>query len=285
MDYGGSLFDSVDHSARSTRSVSVGSPVLFSKLLQQSAQRTVAAKDACALICASWCDDHRVAPLRSSGVWLDHDGGEGVTACAKLPMLLKGLAYVAVATYSHTPSLPKYRVWLPLDRYVTPDEYKAVWSVVYALVGGRKAGFDQTPSSATSLFYLPCRPKAGDGFFTPGSGAALPVDAYLDRYRRLRAVQDRLAAERALCHPAPKATPQQVEDALRCIDPNDREVWFRVACALAHEFGEAGRPLWDWWAQASPKYDRHDQEKTWRSIRGRQSKRPITIATIFWLAK
>jgi hypothetical protein len=74
----------------------------------------------------------------------------------------------------------------------------------------------------------------------------------------------------------------EVMDALNSIDATDRDVWFKVGAALQDEFGEAGRRIWDWWAQQSDKFDAADQEKNWRSFTPGKG---ITIRTVFKMAQ
>ncbi|MFM0063027.1 phage/plasmid primase, P4 family [Paraburkholderia aspalathi] len=76
---------------------------------------------------------------------------------------------------------------------------------------------------------------------------------------------------------------ERVASALKAIPADDRETWLKVGAALEEDFGEDGRELWDEWAQASPKYDVSDQERTWNGFTSRPG--GVTIATIFHLAK
>ena len=107
------------------------------------------------------------------------------------------------------------------------------------------------------------------------------------RWHALEAVQERLHQERRTLRATRNraATVAQVEVALNNVPADDRNTWFRVGCALCHEFGEDGRLLWDAWSQGSPKYNRADQDKTWRSIRSKRLSKPITLGTVFALAK
>jgi hypothetical protein len=105
------------------------------------------------------------------------------------------------------------------------------------------------------------------------------------RSHALEAVQERLQQERALRSRHHKATAADIEAALKNVLADSRNTWFRVGCALWHEFGEDGRLLWDAWSQGSAKFNRADQDKTWRSIRSKRVPKPITIGTVFALAK
>jgi len=88
--------------------------------------------------------------------------------------------YLIHTTWRHTPSAPRYRLILPLDRPVTPNEYKKLaWAVMNRLEGSR---FDETtaqperfmwgPSTESPANYLWAHHNAGQPY--------LPVDAWLD---------------------------------------------------------------------------------------------------------
>ena len=169
---------------------------------------------------------------------------------------------------------------------VTPSNYKAVWRTLYSDLKAKGAvGIDTAPSSAISLFYLPCVSRSGESVWIDHGGELLHPDPLVRRWHALETVQERLQQERALRPMLNKASVAEVEAALKKVSADDRTTWFRVGCALWHEFGEEGRLLWDLWSQGSAKYNRADQDKTWRSIRSKRVTRPITIGTLFALAR
>jgi hypothetical protein len=225
--------------------------------------------------------------MGASGVWFDVDGKEGILAPERWPELLPATRFVVVNTFSHTAALPKYRVWIPLTRMVIPADYKSVWRTLYSEVTAKGAvGIDPAPSSAISLFYLPCVSPSGESVWIDHGGETLDPDPLVRRWHALEAVRERLDQERALLRPMRKQTSvAEVEAALKKVPTDDRNTWFRVGCALWQEFGEQGRLLWDMWSQGSPKYNRADQDKTWRSIRSKRVLKPITLGTVFALAK
>jgi hypothetical protein len=202
------------------------------------------------------------------------------------PELLPATRFVVVNTYSYTAALPKYRVWIPLTRMVTPSDYKSVWRTLYSEVIAKGAvGIDKAPSSAISLFYLPCVSHCGESVWIDHGGEILDPDPLVRRWHALESVQERLDQERALRPMQKQTSVAEVETALKKVSADDRNTWFRVGCALWHEFGEQGRLLWDTWSQGSSKYDRADQDKTGRSIRSKRVLKPITLGTVFALAK
>jgi hypothetical protein len=276
-----------EHSSRPCDHVH-GTADEFARWLHGLAQETVPSKESRPLVCASYINGQRLAGgavFGASGLWLDHDCDGGITPPDALATLLP-FRHVAVNTFNHTSAVPRYRVWIPCRRWLNADEYKMAWRALYADLTGRgAAGFDRSPSSAASIFYLPSKSKDGLSVWHDHSGDLLDVDALIARWRRIEAIQDRISAERAMLRPPSKATAAGVRTALKRISADERDTWFRVGCALWHEFGEDGRMLWDAWSQRSAKFNRADQDKTWRSIRKGRTNRPITIATIFKMAK
>lgn len=75
----------------------------------------------------------------------------------------------------------------------------------------------------------------------------------------------------------------RVAAALRHIPAEDYETWWRVGLALWRGLGEAGRPLWDGWAQTSDRYDERAQAYQWRYFGRRQG--PISLGTLFHMAR
>jgi hypothetical protein len=285
--YGGSIFAATERSSLPCDHVHATADE-FARWLYELAQETVPPKESRPLVCASYINGRRLAGgavVGSSGLWLDHDGKDGITWPEALATLLP-FRHIAVNTFNHTAAMPKYRVWIPSRRWLTADEYKMAWRALFADLTGRgAAGFDRTPSSAASIFYLPSRSRDGLSIWHDHGGDLLDVDSLIARWRRIEAVQDRIYAERAMLRPPSKATATSVSTALERISPDERDTWFRVGCALWHEFGEDGRAQWDEWSRRSAKFNHADQGKTWRSIRSGRVNRPITIATILKKAK
>jgi uncharacterized protein (DUF927 family) len=92
---------------------------------------------------------------------------------------------------------------------------------------------------------------------------------------------------------APAYTEAEVyhlRSALAAVPSDDREIWLRCGMALHWLAGKgwpegACRGLWDGWSQSSEKFDEADQEKAWRSFVRPYDGPPVTIATVFAMAK
>ena len=227
----------------------MATPDEFILLLKALAGRRLDNKADSALLCASFINGGRRSyddVVGASGIWFDVDGKEGILPPECWPELLPKTRLVVVNTFSHTAVLPKYRVWIPLARMVTPSNYKAVWRTLYSDLKAKGAvGIDTAPSSAIGLFYLPCVSRSGESVWIDLGGTLLDPGPLVRRWHALESVQERLDQERALRPMRNKASVAEVGAALKKVSADNRNTWFRVGCALFHEFGEEGRLLWD----------------------------------------
>jgi hypothetical protein len=112
------------------------------------------------------------------------------------------------------------------------------------------------------------------------------VEASGKRYSRAEILAAFPKVEREQKRPQAEWKPQKDEDhrireALDRINADDRYVWIQIGMALKDEYGEGGRGLWDDWSRRSKKFEKSDQEKTWRSLK----RNGIGIGTLFHLAQ
>jgi putative DNA primase/helicase len=82
------------------------------------------------------------------------------------------------------------------------------------------------------------------------------------------------------------AEEQRVRDALTFIPADDRDVWLRVGMALHWSGWKTAREIWNAWSQTCPdKFDSADQPKVWNSFGQPRNGDPVTLATLFHLAR
>lgn len=115
-------------------------------------------------------------------------------------LILGGTAYAVYSTHSHRPARPKYRLIVPADRPMSPDEYAAVSRKLAEQVG--MTYFDKTTFQVHRLMYLPSCSKDAEPVLEVCEGEPLAVDAVLAEYEDW---QDVMAWPR---HPEDKAGPQ-----------------------------------------------------------------------------
>lgn len=116
-------------------------------------------------------------------ITLDADN-PGEDFIVDLDMELGGMEYVLYSTHSHTADNPRYRVIIPVDRPMTPDEYQAVSRRIADNIGIEF--FDPSTHQAERLMYWPSHPKDVDYVYQHSEGSLVSVDTYLSTYRDWR---------------------------------------------------------------------------------------------------
>lgn len=61
---------------------------------------------------------------------------------------------------------------------------------------------------------------------------------------------------------------QTALDALRYVDPHDRDTWIRMGMAVKAGLGEEGFTPWDEWSQQAESYNPRDARSAWNSFKG-----------------
>lgn len=116
-------------------------------------------------------------------ITLDADN-PGEDFIVDLDMELGGMEYVLYSTHSHTAENPRYRVIIPVDRPMTPDEYQAVSRRIADNIGIEF--FDPSTHQAERLMYWPSHPKDVEYVYQHSEGSLVSVDTYLSTYRDWR---------------------------------------------------------------------------------------------------
>jgi len=116
-------------------------------------------------------------------ITLDADN-PGEDFIVDLDMELGGMEYVLYSTHSHTDANPRYRVIIPVDRAMQPDEYQAVSRRLADNIGIEF--FDPSTHQAERLMYWPSHPKDVEYVYQHSEGSLVSVDTYLSTYRDWR---------------------------------------------------------------------------------------------------
>ena len=118
--------------------------------------------------------------------------------------LLWDCAAVLHSTHKHSRQTPRYRLIVPLDREVTPDEYVAIARKFAASINIEY--FDPTTFDTNRLMFWPSVAKDGEYLFEEQEGEPLCADSVLSQYRDWhdvsewafsQKVAERIHAERA----------------------------------------------------------------------------------------
>lgn len=103
---------------------------------------------------------------------------------SNLDLELGDIEYVLYSTHSHTPDNPRYRIIIPTDRVMSPDEYQAVSRRIADDIGIES--FDSSTHQAERLMYWPSCPKDVKYVYQHNEGKLISVDTYLSTYRDWR---------------------------------------------------------------------------------------------------
>lgn len=144
-------------------------------------------------------------------ITLDADHADGGFIFAA-ELVLGGCAYMIYSTHSHRPEKQKYRLIVPGDRAMSPDEYAAVSRKLAEQIG--MDYFDKTTFDVHRLMYLPSCSKDAEPVMEVYDGKPLNIDDLLAEYEDW---QDPLQWPR---HAGDKA---QRQSAKRMEDPNTKQ--------------------------------------------------------------
>lgn len=97
-----------------------------------------------------------------------------------LDLVLDVYEYVLYSTHSHTTKTPRYRIIIPTDRPMLPDEFQAVSRRMAESIGIES--FDPSTHQPERLMYWPSHPKDVEYVFQHHTGSLLPVDDILATY-------------------------------------------------------------------------------------------------------
>lgn len=94
--------------------------------------------------------------------------------------LTVGYTCAVYSTHKHRPEAPRYRLIIPLDRDVSPDEYEAIARRVALDIGIDY--FDDTTYQPSRLMYWPSYSRDGEYLFDHVEGEFLSADEVLKQY-------------------------------------------------------------------------------------------------------
>lgn len=112
-------------------------------------------------------------------ITLDIDYGSNATWDIICKML-NGIAIAMYSTHKHSPTSPRYRVLIPIDKPVSAEQYEAIARKVADKIGIEI--FDDTTYQPTRLMFWPSTAKDGEYVFKFQDGQALRSEEILDEY-------------------------------------------------------------------------------------------------------
>lgn len=243
---------------------------------------------------------HNPNVLAINGVEGDYDGGRMSIGDAAKRLREAGVATLLYTSPSHRPDVPRWRVLCPTSRPLPPAEREQLIARVNGVLGGVLAGESFILSQSYYYGQAEIAEDKKTGERWPGypvetrlveglaSDLADGLDAgALDKDGKPWGLPDEPDSDDDEMPTEPDV--ERITRSLAVIPASAMEGyhdWLKVGLAIHHEFGGSaeGKALWDEASQRCNGYDADELADTWESF-GRYSGRPVTIGTIYHLAK
>lgn len=191
--------------------------------------------------------------------------------------LIADYEWIAASSHGHDPvhGIIKYRIVMPPDRDILPDEYPFILIALNSRLGGV---LDQNAFQWSQPFYLPsCPPQnAGNKFFTHNIGSPLPVDRFVQLGRAIaRKTQksgpvSKLGAALAgglSTRPETLENIERLKSALDALDPDmERNEWRNAVWSVAAHQWASGHDKAREWSARGRLWDEKEFEKVWNSF-------------------
>ena len=229
-----------------------------------------------------------------TGIVLDFDNKDGDFVSIESvtdKLYAKRLIYFWYTTWSHTATLPRWRLIIPFSHPLPKEQYKAVYRKVLVLLDN-PPGLDPAGETIAQMWYPPFR-CAGQPFQAQARREGyllnpLGIDNMLSPLQRAEyeASQKPRNEKRAFLQEANALEDPEIRELLQFINADDYHDWVKVGMTLHHHFGGTlqGFSLWNDWSRRSAKYKGdHDLLIHWKTFERAQN--PVTIGTLIYLAQ
>lgn len=229
-----------------------------------------------------------------TGIVLDFDNKDGDFVSIESvtdKLYARRLIYFWYTTWSHTASLPRWRLIIPFSHPLPKEQYKAVYGKILVLLGN-PPGLDPAGESVAHIWYPPFR-CAGQPFQAQARREGfllnpLGIDDILSPLQRSQyeASQKPRNEKKAVLQEAEELDDREICELLQFIGADDYHDWVKVGMTLHHHFGGTtqGFSLWNDWSRRSSKYKGDaDLHAHWRTFERQHN--PVTIGTLIYLAQ
>jgi hypothetical protein len=229
-----------------------------------------------------------------TGIVLDFDNKDGDFVSIESvtdKLYAKRLIYWWYTTWSHTSSLPRWRLIIPFSQPLPKEHWLDVYRKMIVFLGS-PPGIDPACQTVSHMWYPPFRCKVQpfqaqdrrEGYlFNP-----LGADHLLSPLQRAEyeASQKPRNEKRAFLEEANVIDDREISELLQFIGADDYHDWVKVGMTLHHHFGGTmqGFSLWNEWSRRSSKYKGDaDLHAHWRTFERAQN--PVTLGTLIYLAQ
>lgn len=216
---------------------------------------------------------------------LDYDNLPAGTSLDDVELALSlGLdcAFAAYTTFRHTPDAPRFRVFVPLSRAVSPAEYGKVVEQIRDAID--LEGLDDCSYKVNQIMFLASHRHGVTPWKMSQGGQPWAVpDVVAGIVTGGAAVDPTDDLEMAISAQPLDLTADQVNTILDNYpaDVLGYDEWLRVGMAIWHQYSgsDEGFRLWDSWsAQDGERYKKHQMRTKWRSFTAHS--KPVTMASL-----
>ena len=229
-----------------------------------------------------------------TGIVLDFDNKDGdfvEIESVTDKLYAKRLIYFWYTTYSHTATLPRWRLIIPFSQPLPVAQWKPVYQKMVILLDS-PPGIDPACESIAQMWYPPFRAK-GHSFQAHARREGfllnpLHIDEMLSSVQQAEYAASHLPKQQSLSvlKEAHEIDAREIRECLQYIGADHYDDWIKVGMTLHHHFGGnmQGFSLWNDWSFRSSKYKgENDLLSHWQTF-GRQGN-PRTISTLIYLAQ
>ena len=229
-----------------------------------------------------------------TGIVLDFDNKDGDFVSIESvtdKLYARRLIYFWYTTWSHTASLPRWRLIIPFSQPLPKEQWVDVYKKMIVFLGN-PPGIDPMGESVAHMWYPPFRcagqpfqaqarregylfnPLGADNLLSPLQRAEYEASKRPKKETRTFLEEANVIDDREIC------------ELLQFIGADDYHDWVKVGMTLHHHFGGTtqGFSLWNEWSRRSAKYKGDaDLHAHWRTFERQHN--PVTIGTLIYLAQ
>jgi hypothetical protein len=188
-------------------------------------------------------------------------------------------AFAAYTTFRHTPEAPRFRVFIPLSRAVSPTEYGSVVDQIRNAIGIE--GLDNCSYTVNQIMFLASHKHGVVPWRLTQGGSPWQVPDTIQG----QIVQGIARNDADDLDIAVASQPLDIsDDSMMTLleqypaEGLDYDQWLKVGMAIYHQTQGNGYSTWVAWSAKSAKHDPKHMRVKWRSFGGRSN--PITMASI-----
>lgn len=189
-------------------------------------------------------------------------------------------AFAAYTTFRHTPEAPRFRVFVPLSRAVSPAEYPTVIDQVRDAIG--LDGLDVCSYTVNQIMFLASHRHGVEPWRMKQTGSPWQVPDAVEGQIVQGTIKRDAADDLDI---AVASQPLDISDDTMMTlleeypaEGLDYDAWLRVGMAIYHQTQGSGYATWLNWSAKSGKHDPKHMRIKWRSFGGRSN--PVTMASI-----